>query len=118
MIHTDHFVGGVSAVLGVVLLAAAALNWPWCYRLTKIRWIEAVCGRIGVRLILALLGVGLIVLGLAIATDVGGRRASAATHHRVTASPHRRVSAATRRHPAQAEAHRNWRPSPLRRIAS
>jgi len=74
-------------VLGVVLLAAAAFNWPWCYRLTKIRWIEAVCGRLGVRLILALLGVGLIVLGLAIATDVGGRRASAATHHRIPVSP-------------------------------
>ncbi len=110
MINEEHFVGAVAVVLGMATLAAAALNWEWCYRLTKIRWIEACCGRLGVRLMLALLGIALIVLGCAIAAGF--------LRHRVAASSSHRVSAASQRFATASLAHRNWRFGPLCRIAS
>lgn len=78
MIEEHVFVGAVSIILGGVLLAAAVFNWDWCYELHKSRWVEWLCGRLGARIFFALLGLGLIALGLAIALGLLNRGTSAA----------------------------------------
>ena len=62
----DMFVGLVAIGLGAIYVVVAAVNWEWYFQLRKARWLEARLGRTGVRCIYALLGVGLISLGLAI----------------------------------------------------
>lgn len=67
MIEADLFVGAVSMIVGGVCVAAAIFNWPWYFEMRSSRWIERLGGRTGARVIVALLGVGLITLGGALA---------------------------------------------------
>ncbi|MHB8969339.1 MAG: Imm17 family immunity protein [Pirellulaceae bacterium] len=69
MIHglEDLVIGSAALALGVLLIAAAARNWSWCYNLHTSRWLESLFSRNGVRVLHGLLGLGLIALGLAIA---------------------------------------------------
>jgi hypothetical protein len=67
MIAPEILVGAVAIVLGGVCLAAAIFNWPWSYELHKTRFLERLFGRTGARIFFALLGLGLIALGIAIA---------------------------------------------------
>jgi hypothetical protein len=67
----ELFVGFVAVTLGALAAAAAVSNLDWCYRLHKIRWIEARWGRAGARIFYALLGAALIGLGVAIALGFG-----------------------------------------------
>jgi hypothetical protein len=61
------FIGLVAVTLGGLALSAAIWNWDWCYRLDRVRWVERRWGREWVRVLYALLGAGLIGLGVAIA---------------------------------------------------
>ncbi len=63
----DMFVGVVAVALGLAILLSSATNWQNAYRLRKTRWLEARLGRSGARVVLAVLGVALIALGVAIA---------------------------------------------------
>lgn len=63
----DVTVGVVAVVLGVVLLAGAATNTPWLMQLAKTRMLAGAIGLTAARVMLAALGVGLIILGIAIA---------------------------------------------------
>jgi hypothetical protein len=67
MNHEQLFVGAVAIALGIGGLIGAIANWDPYYRLHKVRWIEKVGGRWCARLVYAVLGIGLIVLGVAIA---------------------------------------------------
>jgi hypothetical protein len=82
MIAQEIFVGAVSIVLGGVCIAAAIFNWPWTYEFQKARWIQRLCGRTGARIFFALLGVGLIVLGCAIALGFAPNASSRAAESR------------------------------------
>lgn len=68
MTYQDLFVGAVAVALGVLGLLASIRNWELCYRSWKTEWIEALGGRLAVRAVYAMLGLGLIGLGLAIAS--------------------------------------------------
>jgi hypothetical protein len=68
VISPDVFVGGVTSALGLFCCSAAIFNWDWYYELQKARWIQSLCGRTGARVFFGILGLGLIVLGSAIAT--------------------------------------------------
>lgn len=70
MISPDVFVGCVAVGVGLFVTSAAVFNWEWYYQLQKARWIESLCGRGGARVFFGLLGAGLIVLGLTIATGM------------------------------------------------
>ena len=63
----DYFVGGVSVVIGAVMLFFASFNWDRFSTLRKPRWFEDRLGRTGARLFFAALGAALIGLGIAIA---------------------------------------------------
>ena len=67
MVDRDMLVGFLTIVLGSVVVLAAIFNWQWYYDLRKARWVESMCGRQGARIVFAVLGVALIVLGGAIA---------------------------------------------------
>lgn len=67
MTYQDLFVGGVAISIGVVGLLASIGNWDLFFQTWKAEWIEARGGRIAVRAVYAMLGLGLIGLGLAIA---------------------------------------------------
>ena len=57
--NEDLLVGGISIVLGALALLAAIFNWDASFQLLKIRWLESRWGRSTVRVIYALLGIGL-----------------------------------------------------------
>jgi hypothetical protein len=63
----DLFVGGVGLALGLFFLSAALFNWTWCYELRKTRWLAARIGRGGARIVLAVVGISLAALSVAIA---------------------------------------------------
>ncbi len=63
----DIFVGVVSIVLGLTSLVSSIANWESVYQLRKTRWLEVRLGRSGVRIFLAVLGLSLIILGIAVA---------------------------------------------------
>ncbi len=63
MVGSDVFVGGVAMILGSVVVSAAVFNWEWYYQLNKPRWVEEKWGRGRARVIFALIGSALIVLG-------------------------------------------------------
>jgi small neutral amino acid transporter SnatA (MarC family) len=65
--HQDLLVGIVGIALGLFLLACAITNWRWYYSLYTANWLERRFGRGGARSIHALLGLGLVALGVAIA---------------------------------------------------
>jgi hypothetical protein len=63
----DLFVGGLAVAMGVGLIVVSAIGSNAPFLLPKLRWLEAKIGRGASRGFLAILGVGLIVLGLLIA---------------------------------------------------
>lgn len=73
MINPDIFVGSVTIGLGLFVISAAIFNWDWYYQLQKARWIQSLCGRNGARVFFGILGLGLIVLGAAIANGTFSR---------------------------------------------
>ena len=62
------FVGGVSIVVGTWLLVTGATDVKWLFRLRKARWLDRRLGRSQARLLIALTGLALIVLGAVIAS--------------------------------------------------
>lgn len=64
--HEDLFVGAASIILGLFLIGCAVTGWDWYYALGTARWIQQRLGRRGARLVHALVGLGLVVLGVAI----------------------------------------------------
>lgn len=64
----DQFVGIAAVCVGLFVGAAAATNWPWYYTLRSARFLEARLGRTGARMVHAVVALGLIALGIAIAT--------------------------------------------------
>lgn len=69
MIHgyEDLFVGCAAIALGGFLIGCAAKNSEWFYAMRTARWLQRVLGRGGARIVHTLLGIGLIILGVAIA---------------------------------------------------
>ena len=67
MIPEDLLVSTVALLLGGLMIVVAIGNWDWYYELPKARWLQQACGRTGVRVIYALLGLLLLVIGLVIA---------------------------------------------------
>ena len=76
MLPQDYFVGGVAVFLGSFALVGALLNLDWYYQLKKARRIETRLGRRGARWFYALLGLGLIALGIAIACGFSPNKAA------------------------------------------
>lgn len=68
MNREDVFVGGLAIVLGLLALVAAAGNWEWSFQLAKAQFFETRWGRGSARLFYLVLGIGLIAVGLLIAT--------------------------------------------------
>lgn len=66
----DLFVGGLAIAMGIGLVVVAAIGSDAPFRLPKLKWLESQIGRPGSRAFLAVLGVGLIVLGVLIARGV------------------------------------------------
>ena len=64
----DITVGAVAVIFGVALLAGAAMNGPWLMQLAKARLLAGSIGATAARLLFAAVGIGLIVLGIAIAS--------------------------------------------------
>ena len=60
-------VGFVAAGLGMLLLAGAAFDGPWLMRLARPRMLAATLGKPAARVVLGLIGAGLIALGAAVA---------------------------------------------------
>ena len=84
----ELFVGGVAIALGALAVAAAIGNWDRCFQSAKVRWIETLGGRRTARAMYALVGIALIVLGVAIALGFGpnkSRRGVSQTSPRDTA---------------------------------
>ena len=67
----EVFVGCVSIVLGMLAIFGAVSNQDWYYQLDKLRWIEANWGRIAARSFYVMVGMMLIILGVAIAVGFG-----------------------------------------------
>lgn len=65
--HEDLFVGTAAVVLGLFLIVCAVSDWDWYYSVRTARWLRQWLGRRGTRIVHALLGVVLIVLGVTIA---------------------------------------------------
>ena len=63
----DILVGIVAIVFGLFLLAGATLDGPWLMSLAKPRLLTDAIGKPAARVLLAVIGVGLIVLGIAVA---------------------------------------------------
>lgn len=83
MVEADILVGAVAIAIGSVVMLAAVFNWQWYYDLQKARWVESFFGRKGARLVFALLGLSLIVLGSAIAIGILRRSALSAARTRL-----------------------------------
>jgi hypothetical protein len=62
----DLVVGVITCVAGLVFLYGAATNNQFLLDLHKTRWVVNLWGRTGARVFVALLGAGLIVLGVVI----------------------------------------------------
>ncbi len=59
----DLFVGGVTVLLGLSIMATAALNWKTGFQLPQARALEARFGRPRARSILAVVGLLIVALG-------------------------------------------------------
>ena len=86
MNHEELFVGAVSIALGLAGVVAAIGNWDSYYQLDKVRWLETVWGRRVARLVYGVVGMLLIVLGVAIALGFGPNKAAASSTS-MTAEP-------------------------------
>ena len=62
----DIFVGVITCCVGLVFLFGAATNNQFLLDLQKMRWVSKLWGRTGARIFVALLGLGLILLGVLI----------------------------------------------------
>jgi len=71
---SDAFVGAVSVAIGLWALGSSVFNWESSYRLSKARWFEKRYGRGGARMFYAVLGILMLVLGIAIAAGFGPNR--------------------------------------------
>ena len=60
------FVGLIAIAAGLSLIAIGVVNVQWYFRSWKMRWLDQRLGRSGIRLIVGLLGILLILLGIAI----------------------------------------------------
>jgi small neutral amino acid transporter SnatA (MarC family) len=69
--HEELFVGSVSVALGLFFFFVAAANWEWYFALRSAQVVQRLLGRTGARLFYAVLGGGLIALGIAIALGFG-----------------------------------------------
>ncbi len=69
--YEEVFVGIVAVALGSVVVAAAVSNWEWYFSLRSAQFLQRRLGRTGTRAFYALLGTGLIALGIAIAQGFG-----------------------------------------------
>ena len=67
----DLFVGSVAILLGITGVAAALFNSDASFQIAKARWIERRGGRRAARSVYAIVGLLLIVLGIAIAAGFG-----------------------------------------------
>lgn len=63
----DLFVGSLAIAMGGGLIVVAAIGAEAPFRLPKLRWLESKIGRSSSRGVLAVLGAGLVVLGILIA---------------------------------------------------
>ena len=63
----DLFVGAVSAIVGILGIAAGVCNWEGCYQPAKVRWLVNTAGRTGALLLYIVGGSFFVVLGIAIA---------------------------------------------------
>jgi len=63
----DVLVGVVAILFGLILTCGAALDAPWLMALAKPRLLAGSIGKPATRLLLAAIGIGLIVLGIAVA---------------------------------------------------
>jgi hypothetical protein len=68
MQRLDLLVGAVSVLFGVFLAGGAAMNAPWLMQLAKPRLLAGAIGNPLARSVLGALGVGLVALGIAIAS--------------------------------------------------
>ncbi len=66
--YEDLFVGTVTIGLGAFLIGCSAAKWQWFYSLRTARWLMRLLGANGARICHALIGLGLIALGLAVAS--------------------------------------------------
>lgn len=67
MNHQDLLVGAIAVIIGIILLAAGLFPINWFLNLPKLHWIERRWGRASARAVLVLVGIGLLVLGIAVA---------------------------------------------------
>jgi len=74
MISADLFVGVVAIGVGVFAMLSGFFNWEWSYQLHKTQWIETRLGRVGARAVYVVIGIGMIILGCAIAMGFGINR--------------------------------------------
>jgi hypothetical protein len=63
----DVLVGVVAILCGLFLACGATLNAPWLMALSKPRLLAGSIGKPAARLLIATIGIGLIVLGIAVA---------------------------------------------------
>ena len=63
----DLFVGSVAMIIGLLLLAGAVLDGQWLMQLTKPRLLSESLGKRGTRIVVGLIGAGLIAIGISIA---------------------------------------------------
>ncbi len=68
MQRLDLLVGAVSVLFGLFLAGGAVLDAPWLMALAKPRRLAEAIGKTAARVLIALVGIGLVVLGTAIAS--------------------------------------------------
>jgi hypothetical protein len=64
----DLLVGGLAAIVGLVLIAGAIVNGSWLLSLPKFRRLSESIGKTAARVVIALLGVAVIAIGITIAS--------------------------------------------------
>ena len=62
--------GLVFAAIGLFAICAAGLDWEWFMNHRKARFLVGVLGRAGARVFYAILGIGLVVLGVLVAAGI------------------------------------------------
>ena len=67
----DVVVGLVAVAAGLVLIAVGVLNIQWYFRSWKTRWLDQRLGRLTARIVVGLLGILLVLLGVAIMRGFG-----------------------------------------------
>lgn len=67
----DVVVGLVAVAAGLVLIAVGVLNIQWYFQSWKTRWLDRRLGRLTARIVVGLLGILLVLLGIAIMRGFG-----------------------------------------------